>query len=225
MTAPTTEPRIQVMLLTDLGLFRGSLSRLLASEPDLEVVGECGTSAEALECLKASSADIVLLDFDIGAEIGNDFISSAQLAGYQGRFLIVAGSEDVRHSAIALKLGASGIFMKSKTPDRLIQAIRLVGSGGMWVDQEIIQTLAGEMINRIPPLRDQDFGRALDDRERNVLRGIVGGLTNRKIGDNLGLSESSIKNVVQQLFGKAGVRSRSQLVRAAFEGPLAQRKS
>ena len=220
MNDPTQENRIRLVLLDDHGLFRASLGRLLASESDLEVAGECGTSAEALEVLKGSTVDMVLLDFDVGSEHGNDFISAAQQAGYRGRFLIVAGSANVRDSAIALKLGASGIFLKSEAPDRLVQAIRLVGNGGIWVDQRIIQLLADQLIDRYPRLEDQRSSGPLEDRERNVLLGILGGLTNRKIGDNMGLTESSVKNVVQQLFRKAGVKTRSQLVRVALEGSL-----
>jgi two-component system, NarL family, nitrate/nitrite response regulator NarL len=220
MNNPTQESRIRLVLLDGHGLFRASLGRLLASEPDLEVAGECGTSAEALEVLKGSTVDVVLLDFDVGTEHGNDFISTAQQAGYLGRFLIVAGSADVRNSAIALKLGASGIFLKSETPERLLQAIMLVGNGGGWIDQRIIQLLADQLIDPHPRLEDQWSSGPLEDRERNVLLGILEGLTNRKIGDNMGLSESNIKNIGQRLFGKAGVKTRGQLVRVAFEGSL-----
>ena len=85
--------------------------------PILKWRASAARSAEALEVLKGSTVDMVLLDFDVGTEHGNDFIAAARQAGYQGRFLIVAGSANVRNSAIALKLGASGIFLKSETPD------------------------------------------------------------------------------------------------------------
>jgi two-component system, NarL family, nitrate/nitrite response regulator NarL len=220
MHEPAHQSRIRLVLLDDHVLFRASLGHLLASEPDFEVAGECGSSAEALEALRSSTVDVVLLDFDVGTEHGSDFIGAARQAGYRGRFLIVAGSTDVRNAAIALKLGVSGIFLKSEAPDRLVQAIRLVGNGGIWVDQRIIQLLAEQSISRYPRYEDQKFSGPLEDRERNVLLGILEGLTNRKIGDNLGLSESSVKNIVQRLFGKAGVKTRSGLVREALEGSL-----
>jgi DNA-binding NarL/FixJ family response regulator len=220
MSDPTHESRIRLVLLDDHALFRASLGRLLASEPDFEVAGECGASGEALEILKSSSVDLVLLDFNFGTEHGDDFISAARQAGYQGRFLIVAGAADVRNSAIALKRGASGIFLKSEAPDRLVQAIRLVGSGGIWVDQKIIQMLADQSINRWAQPPDQGSGDSLEPRERVALLGILEGLTNREIGRNMGISESSVKNIVQRLFGKAGVKTRGQLVRAALEGSL-----
>jgi len=220
MNDQTQPSRIRLLLLDEHSLFRASLGHLLASEPDFEVAGECGTPAEALEILSRSPVDVVLLDFDVGREHGSDFIASARQAGYQGRFLIVAGAADVRNSAIALQLGASGIFLKSETPERLITAIRMVGNGGIWIDRTIVRLLADRLVDGCPRPEDRLPGSALDDRERGVILGIVGGLTNRKIGERIGLSESSVKNIVQRLFGKAGVKTRGQLVRAAMEGAL-----
>jgi DNA-binding NarL/FixJ family response regulator len=217
--------RLRLLLLDGYGLFRTSLARFLAQEPDLEVVGECGNSAEALECLqretlKGAAVDLVLLDFEIGAEKGSDFISTAQQAGYQGRFLIVAGSDDLQSSALALKRGASGIFLKSEAPDRLVEAIRLVGNDGIWVDRRIIQMMADQFVGRYPRFDDASSIDRVQGVERDVLLGIVEGNTNRKIGESMGLSESKVKNVVQRLFGRAGVKTRGQLVRAALEGSL-----
>lgn len=219
------ENRIRLVLLDGYGLFRASLARFLASEPDLEVAGDCGTSAEALEIVAREAArgapvDLILLDFNLGEEDGMDFITAARRAGYQGRFLIVAGSADMRNSAVALKLGAAGIFLKSETPDRLIQAIRLVENDGIWVDKRIIQMLADQLIDRLPRFVDEISVNSLEDLQRKVLLGIVEGHSNRKIGESLGLSESKIKNTVQRLFGRAGVKTRGQLVRAALEGSL-----
>jgi DNA-binding NarL/FixJ family response regulator len=214
------ERRIRLLLLDSHGLFRACLGRLLASEPDLEVSGECGTCSQALEVLKASPVDVVLLDFDIGTEHANDFITTARQHGYEGRFLIVAESADVRDSAIALKLGASGIFLNSESPASLVQAIRLVGNGGNWVDQRIIRSLVEQLIDYPATNEEQKASGALEDRERTVLLGILEGGTNRRIGDKMGLSESRVKNIVQRLFLKAGVKTRSQLVRLALEGSL-----
>jgi DNA-binding NarL/FixJ family response regulator len=220
MAQQTEENRTRLVLLDDHGLFRASLSRFLASEPGFEIAGECGGSAEALEVLNSSTVDLVLLDFDLGQERGNEFISAARQAGYRGRFLLVAGAADARSAAIALKLGASGIFLKSEAPERLVHAIRLVANGEVWVDPRVIQMLAEQLIDRYPQFDDQGPSGVLEDRERNVLLGILGGLTNKKIGAKMGISESSVKNIVQRLFGKAGVKTRSQLVRVALEGSL-----
>ena len=208
-----------MLLLDDHGLFRASLARFLGSVPGFEVVGECGSSADALKALEDSSIGLVLLDFDLGSERGNEFISSAREAGYRGSFLIVAGTADPRSVAIALKHGASGIFLKSEAPERLVRAIQSIAIGEVWIDPKVVQMLAERLTD--PYLKfDEGTASVLDDRERNVLLGILSGLTNKRIGENLDLSESSVKNVVQRLFGKAGVKTRGQLVRAALEGSL-----
>jgi DNA-binding NarL/FixJ family response regulator len=220
----THENRIRLVLLDDQALFRASLSRLLVAEFGFEVVGECGNSAEALQILSASPVDVVLLDFGHATEDGDGFMAAARRNGYQGRFLIVAGAADARSSAIAIQLGASGVFLKSEPPGRLVQAITLVTNGAVWLDQRTIQLLADQSVGRFPRLDDQESANLPTDREQKVLLGILAGLTNKKIGENLGLSEGSIKTSVQRLFSRTGVRTRSRLVRAALEGSLGTAK-
>jgi DNA-binding NarL/FixJ family response regulator len=225
VSEPTHENRIRLILLDDQALFRASLGRLLASEPGFEVVGECGNSAEALQILSASPADVVLLDFGHVTEDGDGFMSVARRNGYQGHFLIVAGAADAKSSAIAIRLGASGVFLKSEPPDRLVQAITLVANGAAWLDQRTIRLLADQSVGRFPPLNDRESANVMTDREQKVLLGILAGLSNKKIGENLGLSEGSVKASVQQLFYRTGVRTRSQLVRTALEGSLGSAKA
>jgi two-component system, NarL family, nitrate/nitrite response regulator NarL len=150
--------------------------------------------------------DVVLLDLDTSAESPSGFIVVARNVGYRGRFLLLAGTADPRQAAGAIRLGAAGIFLKCEPPDRLVEAIRLVANGAVWLDQSLVHALADPPVSR------------LTDREAHVLRGILDGLSNRKIADHLRVSEASIKATLQQLFHKAEVRTRSQLVRAALEG-------
>ena len=205
--------RIRLILLEQNALLRTSLSRLLASEPDLDLVGECAGSREALELVRKTGADVVLLDFDAGADTCNEFLSTAARSIFSGRFLVMTTDADARTSAMALKLGASGVFLKSEAASRLVHAIRMVANGVIWIDQKVIRLL----VERYPLEWDTNYGKGLKEREQEVLEGIMGGLSNRKIGDRMDLSESSVKAIVQRLFKKAGVRTRSQLVRIALE--------
>lgn len=202
--------RLRLVLLDDHVLFRESLARLLAAEDEFELVAECTASPEALVTVQGTEVDVLLVDFDIAKE----FISRARRAGYQGKFLVVAREIDARDSAAVLSCGASGIFLETDSSARLVQAIRLVAAGEAWVDQKVIQLLA----NRYPHYEDRWWG-TLTQREQSVLKGIVDGLSNRKIGIQMGVSESTIKGTLQQLFTKARVRTRSQLVRMALEAP------
>lgn len=221
---PAQEDRVRLLVLDRQALFRASLSRLLASHRGFQVVGECAGSAEALEILSASPVDVVLLDFDCVTQDGDDFMSEARRKGYQGRFLIVTEAVDARRSAIAIGLGASGAFLRSESPDRLVRAIELVASGAVWLDQTIIRLLADQSIGKLPQSEGADSGNLLSDREQKVLLGVLGGLSNKKIGANLGISESTVKAALQRLFLKSGVRTRSQLVRVALEGSLKSAK-
>ena len=215
MNQPSEIRRIRLALIDDHGLFREGLGRLLAAEPDLEVVGQCAGFAEALQLLQPSSPDMILLELKIRSERSDTFISAARQAGYRGKFFLVTGAIDAAQSAAVLKLGASGIFLKSDSSRRLLRAVRLVASGETWVDQRVIQLIA----DRYPQYEDHGL-EGLTEREQVVLKGLLDGLTNRKIGGRLGVSESAIKATLQQLFEKAGVRTRCQLVRAALDGIL-----
>jgi DNA-binding NarL/FixJ family response regulator len=211
---------IRLLLLDDHTLFREGLSRLLASEPDFEMAGHCGTAPEALAMLRRSQIDIVLLDFDLGDDHGTQFISAAREAGYQGKLLMITAGMTATESSIALQLGASGIFLKHNSPVTLAKAIRLVASGEMWVDQRVIQLMADGIHQR----EELGIRRLLTEREQQVLRGIFEGLTNKEIAAQIGVSEGAVKATLQQLFQKTRVRTRSQLVRIALEASLATRK-
>jgi DNA-binding NarL/FixJ family response regulator len=211
---------IRLLLLDDHVLFREGLSRLLASEPDFELVGNCGNSAEALELLRRVTADVVLLDFDLGDDHGSQFISSAHQAGYHGKFLMITAGMTATESSIALQLGASGIFLKHNSPVTLAKAIRLVAGGEMWLDQRVIKSMAEGLHQR----EETGVRRLLTEREQEVLRGIFEGLSNKEIAVQIGVSEGAVKATLQQLFQKTRVRTRSQLVRIALETSLATPK-
>jgi two-component system, NarL family, nitrate/nitrite response regulator NarL len=208
---------IRLLLLDDHILFREGLSRLLASEPDFVMAGNCGTQSEALEALARSGVDVVLLDFDLGEDHGSQFIGAARRAGYQGKFLMITAGMTATESSIALQLGASGVFLKHNSPGTLARAIRLVAAGEMWLDPKVIQLMADGVHHR----EDLNFRALLTEREQRVLRGIFEGLTNKEIAGQLGVSEGAVKATLQQLFQKTHVRTRSQLVRIALEGSLA----
>ncbi|MGA2717246.1 MAG: response regulator transcription factor [Bryobacteraceae bacterium] len=132
-----------------------------------------------------------------------------------GRTLSTAIAEEIDAApcARALSHGVSGVFLGSDSPARLMQAIRLVASGEAWVDRRVIQLLA----DRYPQHEDLRLD-SLEERERAVLRGVLGGSTNRQIAGQIGTSEATVKATLQHLFDKTGVRTRSQLVRIMLDG-------
>jgi DNA-binding NarL/FixJ family response regulator len=206
--------RIRLLLLDDHILFREGLQRLLVSEADFETVAECGTPGEALEVLSRCRVDVVLLDFDLEDDTGTRFIASAKGAGYEGKILMVTAGMSPLDVSVARKLGISGIFLKHNPPKSLIEAIRVIAEGGLWVDPKM--TPAGTADG----IANSSASTRLTPRERKVLRCVFEGLTNKEMAYDLGVSQSSIKATLQNLFDKMGVRTRGQLVRIAIERSL-----
>jgi DNA-binding NarL/FixJ family response regulator len=209
--------RIRLLLVDDHVLFRQSLVRLLASEPDFQVVAEGGTAREALDVLQRGAVDVVLLDFDLGPDQGSRFIAESRRSGHSPKILMVTAGMTATESSAALRLGASGIFLKHGSPTALAQTIRLVAAGAMWVDPHIIQSMADAVGERGAP----NTRTRLTEQEQTVLQGVFEGLANKEIGVRLSISESAVKATLQQLFRKTNVRTRSQLVRIALEGSFA----
>jgi DNA-binding NarL/FixJ family response regulator len=197
----------------DHSLFRESLSRLLEAEPDFRVVATCASTSEAFEALDREPADVVLLDYDLGDEQGTRFLEEAARRRFPGRILMVTAGMTDAGTLRAFEKGSLGIFLKHSPPDQLIEAIHKVAAGEMWLDSGAVRSLvAGANVRA-----ESQPAESLTSRERVVLKSVFEGLTNKEIAANLQISESSVKAVLQQLFDKTGVRTRSQLVRIAIE--------
>jgi len=164
--------------------------------------------------VRAMPVDVVLLDFDLGLQRGFEYQERAVAEGLERPVLIVTAGLSPMEAGRALQLGASGVFVKHDSPQDLAAAIRRVVEGGEWLDPRYAQ--AREYLNAAPEALDA--GRmSFSDRERAVLRGVLEGLANKEIADELRVSEASVKATLQRLFHKTGVRTRGQLVRIALE--------
>ena len=211
----STATKVHILIVDDHALFRESVARLLNAEPDFDVVADCSTTDDALSIISSTQVDLVLLDYDLGRQTGSDFLQEAKVISFEGKVLIVTAGLSDAEGAELMRQGGAGIFMKHSSAATLSQAIRQVISGGVWFEQQYLRRIFDA------PLAEKHDQRAskqqLSDRERRVLRYILEGLTNKQIADRLDISESSVKATLQQLFDKAGVRTRSQLVRVALE--------
>jgi DNA-binding NarL/FixJ family response regulator len=205
-----------LILVDDHTLFREGLARLLEAESGLRLVGHFSSAAEALAKIDLQTIDVVLLDFDLGETHGMQFLSVAQQRGFRGRVLMVTAGMSNADALGVMQAGASGIFLKHNAPNSLIEAIRHVAAGEPWIDSRGLDSLVGAASSKGKP----QISSELSKREHSVLKGVLEGFTNKEIGVQLGISESYVKAVMQQLFGKTGVRTRSQLVRVALEKHL-----
>ena len=201
-----TFPKYRILIIDDHALFRESVARLIATEPDCEVVAHCASIDEAVQILAATSIDLALLDFDLGPQKGTEFLNRAEAVGFRGKVLIVTAGISEAEAVELMRQGVSGIFMKHSSAASLAQSIRQVMDGKVWFEQRYLNTA----FETVPQKR-------ITLRERRVLEFILEGLTNKEIGARLDISESAVKASLQQLFHKTGVRTRSQLVRVALD--------
>ena len=208
------ENQIRILLIDDHSLFRESLGRLLEAEPDFRIAATCAGVGEAVAVLDRQPVDVVLLDYDLGDETGSAFLEEARRRNFQGRILMVTAGMDDAGTLRAFESGVSGLFLKHSPPAQLIEAIHKVTRGEMWLDSRAVRSLVAGANEKSG---GQQAAQALTARERSVLKAVFEGLTNKEIAANLQISESSVKAVLQQLFDKTGVRTRSQLVRIAIE--------
>jgi DNA-binding NarL/FixJ family response regulator len=209
----TMEQKVRLLLIDDHTLFREGLARLLEAEEGLEVVGHFSSTGEAINAAELNSVHVVLLDFDLGEEQGLQFIRESHDRGFQGKILMVTAGMSDADSLAALESGAAGIFLKHNPPANLITAIYRVAGGELWLDTSSLDILLNAASNKAKP----KTALKLSHREQAALKGVFEGLTNKEIAAELAISESYVKAVLQQLFAKTGVRTRSQLVRVALE--------
>jgi two-component system nitrate/nitrite response regulator NarL len=203
------DKKIRILLLDDHTIFRQGLVKLLSNQPDLDLPVHCGSIGEALVGLTAASPDIVLLDIDLGAESGVEFLAEARRTGFQGPVLVLTAEISKHEEELLQSNGISGILRKDVSIDVLAARIRETAGIQQHGDLAIPGIAAHDAFPKRP--------KALTAREIEVLRLVVEGHANKQIAHELGCSESSVKGILQQLFQKSGTRTRSQLVRATLE--------
>ncbi|UUU28993.1 response regulator transcription factor [Streptomyces sp. CA-210063] len=211
---------IRVLLADDQALVRTSFRLIIESEPDLEVVGEAATGAEAVSLARATRADVVLMDIrmpDLDGLAATRAISADEdLAGV--RVLILTTFEADEYVFQALRAGASGFLGKGVELSDLLDAIRLVAHGEALLSPSATKALIAHYLST--PDRTSTPAPALTSltaRERQVLVLVAAGLSNDTIAEQLHISTSTAKTHVNRVMAKLGARDRAQLVVIAYQ--------
>ena len=213
---------IRVAIADDQQLVRAGFAALVDSEPDLEVVGEASTGAEAVALVARTTPDVVLMDIRMpdgdGLWATERIVSRPELAGT--RIVIVTTFELDEYVAQAIKAGASGFLVKDTEPVELIRAVRVVAAGDALLSPSVTRRLLERVAGTLSQTPDVSALDVLTDREREVL-GLVGrGLTNDEIGRSLFLSPLTAKTHVSRIMSKLAARDRVHLVVVAYETGL-----
>ena len=207
---------IRVVVADDQALLRGSFKVLVDSEPDLAVVGEAGTGAEAISVALEQRPDVVLMDVRMPEMDG---IEATRHIKDVARVLVVTMFDLDAYVYDALRAGASGFLLKDTPPADLLAAIRVVASGEALLAPKVTRRLIEEFA-RTPVLPRMKGLDGVTERECEVLMLIARGLSNGEIADHLRLSLATVKTHITRLLAKLEARDRAQLVIAAYESGL-----
>jgi DNA-binding NarL/FixJ family response regulator len=201
---------IRVLVVDDHPLFRDGMVGLLATVPDVEVVGAVGSGEEAVAWSGRATADVVLMDINLPGISGVDATRRVLARSPGTAVLVVSMVDDDDNVVSALTAGARGYVLKEASPDEIVAALRTVAAGGAVfgaaIAARLVTTAARE---RSSPLLDRDSFTA---RERDVLDLLAEGASNRQIARRLDLSLKTVQNHVSRILDKLQAADRTQAV-------------
>jgi DNA-binding NarL/FixJ family response regulator len=208
---------IRVFLVDDQTLVRKGVRSLLSLLPGIDVVGEASDGIEALSLIPAAQPDVVLLDIRMPGLDGLSVLRRLAVPGQSPHFIVLTTFDDADVLFEGCKAGARGFLLKDVSLEQLESAIQAVAEGRSILQPSITETL---LRNLKEPRRPAPAGdspvEALSERERDVIRLMAGGFSNREIGEMLGLTEGTVKNHVSRLLLKLDARDRTSAVLKAI---------
>jgi len=210
---------VRVVIADDERLLRAGLGVLLRADGRIDVVAEASDGGEALEVVRASEPDVLLLDVQMPGLGGLEVLGEVLSLPRPPAVAILTTFDLDDYVATALELGAQGFLLKDAEPDRLVRAVLDLAAGGAVLDPRITARLLPQLRAAGGALHHRTVLDGLSARERQVLALLAGGRPNAEIAVSLGLTEATVKSYVSALLTKLGVQNR---VQAAL---LAQRAS
>lgn len=214
--------KIRVLLVDDQDLVRTGFALILASEADIEVVGEAVDGREAVSAVDRLRPDVVVMD--IRMPVMDGVAATARIAtAHPGTRVLVLTTFDADESVVeALRAGASGFLLKDVRRADFVEAIRIVAAGEALLAPSVTRRLLDRFAARFPSPGGEmsDRLRDLTERERGILGLVARGKSNREIADHVSVAEATVKTHISHLLLKLDARDRAQLVIAAYESGL-----
>ena len=215
---------IRVLLVDDQPLLRTGFRMILSAEPDLQVVGEAGEGAAAVELARRLRPDVVLMDIRMP---GMDGIQATRALAGPGvedplKVLMLTTFGQDEYVVESLRAGASGFLLKDAPAEDLVEAIRVIAAGEALLATSVTRRLLDRVASRLPPAHDNKIPALseLTERELEVLKLVARGLSNAEIAERLVVSETTVKTHVSRILGKLDLRDRVQIVILAYETGL-----
>lgn len=214
----STVEQVKILLVDDHPMLRRGMAELLRMEDDLAPVGEASSGEEALRIASEQEFDLILLDLNMPGMNGIETISAMRKAGVDARIIIFTVSDDHADVVEALQEGADGYLLKDMEPEELIHEIRQAAHGRMTISPALTHVL----VKAIQGRKSTEVQLPeLTKREKDVLKLISRGQSNKVIARNLDITEGTVKVHAKRLMQKIGVRSRTEAAVWALENDLA----
>jgi two-component system, NarL family, response regulator NreC len=207
---------IRVVIADDHAVVRSGLKAVLASAHDISVVGEASTGTQAVALAERCDADVVLMDLDMPDGDGLEATKAIVAKGPRPRVLILTMHTEEEHLMPVLDAGAAGFLVKTAADRELVDAVRAVGHGDVYVRQQAARVLARGMMRKDPVKAERERYESLSDREQAVLKLTAQGYTGPEIGDQLSISPKTVDTYKQRLQEKLGFSHRADYVRLAM---------
>ncbi|MFI1258143.1 response regulator [Streptomyces netropsis] len=217
-----TDRPVRVLLADDQPLVRSGLRVIMADHPDLEVVGEAATGAEAVQLVRDVSPDVVVMDIRMPGMDGIEATRRITAGPATARVLVLTTFDEDDHVYGALRAGASGFVVKDMALDDILAAIRVVAAGDALIAPGVTRRLIADFVGHptAAPKRAPRPVEGITEREREVLTLVGSGRSNTEIAEDLFISVATAKSHVSRLLTKLGARDRVQLVITAYEAGL-----
>jgi DNA-binding NarL/FixJ family response regulator len=200
---------IRIVIADDHAVLRESLSALLSTQPDFEVVGKAADGAQALELVRQHNPDILVLDLFMPNPDGFEVLRTLDRNEIRVASVVLTASESQTDYVQVVRLGARGLVLKGDDPTKLFNAIRTVAAGELAFSNEIAHTVLTSMASE--PRSEPSSMNRLSERERQIAFLVSRGLKNKDIAQELKISENTVKRHLQSIFGKTGARDRLEL--------------
>lgn len=209
---------IRVVIADDQAVVRGGLRMILESEDDIEVAGEAADGREALDLVRALDPDVVLMDIRMPILDGIDATRRLVSADSRARVLVLTTYDLDENVYDALKAGAAGFLVKTDSPARLVQAVRIVAAGEALLASDVTRRLIDRFVTGVRPNTPTPPElEALSPREIEVLNLVASGMSNAEIATALFVTDGTVKTHVARILSKLNLRDRVQVVVYAYE--------
>jgi two-component system, NarL family, nitrate/nitrite response regulator NarL len=207
---------ITIVLADDHPVVRRGLAQFFADVEDLQVVAECSDGDGALEAVQRHKPEVLIVDLRMPLTSGMEVLRRLRDEPDSPAVILLAGNISDDEVIEAMRLGAKGVVLKEMAPTLLVQCIRKVANGGIWLEKEAI----GRALGKLLQVGEGRARTALTPREIEIVRMVAQGLGNREVGERLFISEGTVKTHLHAIYEKVGVRGRVQLATYARENGL-----